>query len=91
MENLQTKQTASAAGQSKKRNSGKDLTMAGLGLGIIATAFTVICLTMFGCKSTSRQSTPSEIEVQKEFQKKLDAATKVVEQKLDSIKAAEQK
>ena len=103
MKNQQTQQPETSAGQAKKRNGIKRLPMAGLGLGFIATAFTVIWLMMSACASSSRQSTPSEIEVQKEFQEKLntaqkeyqqkiDAATNEAEQKSDSIlKAAEQK
>ena len=102
MKNQQTQQSETSAGQTKKRNGGKRLPMAGLTLGIIATAFTVICLMMSACASTSRPSTTAEIAAHKEFLEKLNtaqeefhqkiaAATKEAEQKSDSIKAAEQK
>ena len=84
MKNQQTQQSETSAGQTKKRNGGKRLPMAGLTLGIIATAFTVICLMMFGCSSSSRPSTPSEIAAVKEFQAKLDTAQKEYQQKVDA-------
>ncbi len=95
MENQQTQQSETSAGQSKKGNGGKRLPMAGLVLGIIAIAFVIIWLMKFAT-SSSRSSTPTEIAAQKEFQEKLvaaqeefyqkvDAATKEAEQKSDSI------
>lgn len=66
--------------------------MAGLVLGIIATAFVTIWLMKFAAASSSRPSTPSEIEAQKEFQEKWNTAQKEAEQKWDStLKAGELK
>ncbi|MFA6271138.1 MAG: hypothetical protein WC657_08095 [Candidatus Paceibacterota bacterium] len=84
MINQHTQQQETSAEQAKKRNDGKGIPMAGLGLGIIATAFAIIWLTMFADES-SRSSTSSEIAVQKEFQDKWNTAQKVTEQKWDAI------
>lgn len=84
MENQHTQQQETAASQAKKGNTGKRLPKTSLGLGIIASAFTLICLLMFGCASTSRPSSPSEIITQIEFQNKLQAALEEFHQKVDA-------
>lgn len=92
MENQHIQQQETSAGQAKKGNGGKQLSMAGLVLGIIATAFVIIWLTKFAAASSSSLSTPSEIAAQKEFHDKLTTAHEEFQQKVDAVtKEAEQK
>ena len=91
MENQHTQQQETSARQAKKGNGGKGLPKTGLRLGIIATAFTVICLMMFSCASSSRPSTSAEIDEQMKFQEKWITAQKEAEQKWDSTLKADDK
>lgn len=81
MENQHKKKQETSDRPAKKENGGKGLPKACLRHGIIATAFTVICLTMFSCASNSRPSTPAEIAAQIKFQEKWNAEQKEAEQK----------
>lgn len=85
MENKRPQQSETLAGQSKKRNGRKRLSMTGLELGVIATILAVIWLSQFTASSKSRQSTPAEIAAQEEFQLKFDTANNEAVLKLHSI------
>ena len=84
MENQHTQQKETSVAKAKKGNGVKHLPIAGLILGIIATAFVIIWLTQFAAASSSRLSTPSEIAAQKEFQDKWNTTQEQFQQKVDT-------
>lgn len=84
MKNQQTQKSETLEGHAKKINSRFRLLMMGFGFGLIVVLLLIILPTLLR-EFSSRPSTPSEIEAQKEFQQKLNIKLKEYQNTIDSV------
>lgn len=83
MKNQQTLRSETLEGNPKKIKGRSLLPMIGFGFGLIVLLMIIILPTLLR-EFSSRPSTPSEIEAQKEFQEKLNITLKEYQYTIDA-------